>query len=319
MVEEATLEDVKSGSFESLTEDKNPALIGFEQFKSNPLSGIDTKALIQRNAVMKNEKKITAKEFQLKKLFLSYLGHYASRWDVMQVYPKQIKQKPAWFDLALSKFKDEEISNDNKKKIKTAFNTLWEFRDRSLPERVMSEEESNRQFGINSPYYTQPDIASPMPESEVISEEYPQTLPQEDFSPQPSPSYVPMPQSIPVEEQNDFGVRKIIPSGDSMLSRYIIPARKTIGITPSPSQPTSVLKPPQGEFTMGITQQVKDSGGSGSGAFSIGRSMFAGLRGKDSLQGIINQRKPNLPVQPVQVTPDETITVAQQPTVSHYR
>jgi hypothetical protein len=314
MVEEATLEDVKSGSFESLAEDKNPALIGFEQFKSNPLSGIDTKALIQRNAVMKNEKKLTNKEFQLKKLFLSYLAHYASRWDVMQVYPKQIKQKPAWFDLALSKFKDEEISSDNRKKIKTAFNTLWEFRDRSLPERVMSEEESNRQFGINSPYYTQPEISSPsLPEStEELPQEYPQTLPQEDFSPQPS--FTPMPQqSNSIEEENDFGIKKIVPSGDSLLSRYIIPARKTIGITPSPSQ--STLKPPQGNFTMGITQQIKDSGGSGSGAFGIGRSMFAGLRGKDSLQGIINQRKPNLPVQPVQVTPDETITVAQQPEV----
>ena len=117
----------------------------------------------------------------------------------------------------------------------------------------------------------------------------------------------------PPSDENPFGIRKVSPSGDTSLAKYIIPARRTIGITPSAS-PTS-LKPPQGEFVMGITQSEKESGGSGSGAFSIGKSMFAGLRGKDSLQGIINQRKPNLPVQPVQVTPDETITVAQQPTV----
>ena len=72
-------------------------------------------------------------------------------------YPKQIKQKPAWFELALSKFKDNEISPDDKKKIKDGLNTLWEYRDRNLPERVMSEEEANRQYGIQSPYYEQPE------------------------------------------------------------------------------------------------------------------------------------------------------------------
>jgi|WetSurMetagenome_2_1015567.scaffolds.fasta_scaffold71535_2 hypothetical protein len=315
MVEGATLEDIRSGEGEIIPEKSylDPSVEGLTQLEGNPLDKIDTKALMQRNEVMYKEKQISKRDYQLKRLFLLYIRNYADKWYSKITYPKQIKQKPAWFELALSKFKDSEISQDDKKKIKVGLNTLWEYRDRNLPERVMSEEESNRQYGIQSPYYEQPEAPiGQLPSYSEGSTEDILTQPQEGGYNQSSysePIIAP-----PLSDENPFGIRKVSPSGDTSLAKYIIPARRTIGITPSAASPTS-LKPPQGDFVMGITKSEKESGGSGSGAFSIGKSMFAGLRGKDSLQGIINQRKPNLPVQPMQVKPDETITVAQQPTV----
>lgn len=321
MADVATNEDLRLGGLESPTD--NTKILDFSKFGTNPLASIDTKAMIQRNDVMFKEKKIPRKDYELKKLFLRYLNHYAKRWEVMQVYPKQIKQQPAWFYLALNKFGDDELSRDNKKKIKDAFNTLWDYRDRSLPERALSEEESNRQYGTLSPYYTQPEATPVIDEStqlETLPAEYvPSIQPQEDFAPQVAPqTYIPEVQPTPSPTDNDYGVINFTPTKESLLSKYIIPARKTAGI-PTPtagiatSTPSPSLKPPQGEFTMGVTQSAKQSGGSGSGAFNIGRNLFSGLRSKDSLQEIINQRKPNLPVQPVQVQPSETITVAPQP------
>jgi hypothetical protein len=319
MVDEATAEDVISGDLYSAPPEKpiynSPVGLGMmAQIGGNPLEKIDwVKAMAPSMARFKDGKMKTKKEkkeFELKKLFKKYVEHYAEKWDAMKTYPKQIKQKPAWFDLALSKFKDEEISMDDKKKIKTAFNTLWEFRDANLPERIMNEEEANRQYGINSPYYTPPEV-SPTEVMNQSTETFTgdALAPTEDFS--PPPVYTPEPQITQPMEENDFGVRKVVPAGDSYLSNYIIPMRKTVVNTVPEVKPT--IKPPQGNFTMGITEAQKLSGGSGSGAFSIGRNIFAGIRGRDSLQGIINPGKPNLPEQSVQVKPDETITVAQTP------
>jgi hypothetical protein len=314
MVEGATLEDIKYSGIDSAPVDKsylNPAAGGLSQFGANPLKKIDVQALIKINEVLKNEKKISKKEYQLRRLFLLYINRYATKWNALENYPKQIKQKPAWFDLALGLFKDNEISAEDKKKIKEVFNALWEYRDRSLPERVMSEEEANRQYGVNSPYYIPPEEA---PMEGPVAED-------ETYTPDtsiPSPQAYPQQFTSPIEEQplaqyegdNDFGVRKIAPTGDLSLSRYIIPARKTIDVTTT-TNPT--MKPPQGNFNIGVTQSEKESGGSGGGAFNIGKNMFAGLRAADSLKGVMNQKKPNLPVQPMQVRPEETITVAQQP------
>lgn len=319
MVEGATIEDIRAGDITSVPEDrKNYGIISEvlkQEVGSNPLEKIDlVRAIAPSTAKYKDGKIRTSKdkkEYELKKLFVKYIQHYANKWDSMKAHPKQIKQKPAWFDYALSKFKDDEISAEDKKKIKVGLTSLWDFRDMTLPERVMGEEEANRQYGINSPYYTPPETSIGQ-ESDIMT-------PTEDILSTPStteeytqPTYnEPLPMSEP-EDENPFGVRKIAPSGDSYLSSYIIPMRKTVGVTPAPN---TGLRAPQSEFTMGITQTEKASGGSGSGAFSIGRNLFKDLRGKDSLQGIINQRKPNLPVQPVQVVPEETITVAPQPEI----
>jgi hypothetical protein len=313
MADRATLEDIKYSGLEAAPVDKtylNPAAGGLSQFGENPLAKIDTQALKKANDVLKSEKKITSKQHWVRKLFLQYVERYGKKWSALENYPKQIRQKPAWFDLALGLFKDSEISADDKKRIKEAFNVLWEYRDRSLPERVMSEEEANRQYGTKSPYYIQPEEA-PLEQIEPSDELYSgdTQTPQEYIEP-----IIPQTDQEPISqpEENDFGVRKIVPvgSGDTYLSRYIIPARKTIDVTTAANP---AMKPPQGTFTMGITQTQKESGGSGSGAFSIGKNMFAGLRAADSLKGVMNQPKPNLPVQPVQVKPNETITVAQQP------
>ena len=61
---------------------------------------------------------------------------------------------------------------------------------------------------------------------------------------------------------------------------------------------------------MGVTQPQKELGGSGKGAFSIGKNMLLGIRGGE---GIVYQSKPNLPSQPLTVTPEPI--VAQQPLV----
>ena len=312
MVEGATLEDIKYGGIDSAPADKsylNPAAGGLSQFGDNPLAKIDTQALRKVNEVLKNEKKITSKQYQLRKLFILYLIRYSTKWNAMENYPKQIKQKPAWFDLALGLFKENEISSDDKKKIKVVFNALWEYRDRSLPERAMGEEESNRQYGVNSPYYIQPEESVELAPSDEVYTEASIQPSQENY---PEPPYTANQPLTQYEGDNDFGVRKITPSNDLSLSRYIIPARKTIDVTTT-TNPT--MKPPQGTFNMGMTQSEKEFGGSGGGAFSIGKSMFAGLRTAGSLKGVMNQQKPNLPVQPVQVRPDETITVAPQPQV----
>jgi hypothetical protein len=314
MADRATLEDIKYGGLESAPADKsylNPAAGGLSQFGENPLAKIDFKALINANEVLKKEKKLSQKQYWVRRLFLQYCLHYSIKWSALENYPKQIRQKPAWFDLALGLFKDSEISAENKKTIKEVFNALWEYRDRSLPERVMSEEEANRQYGTRSPYYIQPE--EPLDQVESTDELYsgdaqaPQVYTEPLMSPSISEQSVQQPES-----DNDYGIISMKPKNDLSLSRYIVPVRKTVDAT---SQANPTMKPPQGGFTMGITQQQKESGGSGSGAFSIGKNMFAGLNTAGSLKGVMNQSKPTLPVQPVQVRPDETITVAQQPQV----
>jgi hypothetical protein len=301
MVEMATMENIQTRDTEEVPDKVylEAGSGGLKQFGDNPLKNIDF-ARAQALALAKyNEnkgKKDMKKEYELKKLFLRYMIKYASKWNAMENYPKQIKQKPAWFDLALSKFNENELSSTEKKKINAVFNALWEYRDKFLPERMMGEEESNRQYGIRSPYYEQPGASmDTMPQPDVSTEEI---LSPREFAPAMDTTEQEIIKQPDVG--NAFGVRKVIPSGESYLSGYIIPMRKsTINTTPVP-------KPPQGNFTMGITPH-KQTGGSGSGAFSIGRSMLSGFRGGDSLQGLITQRASVASPQPVQVKPDETI------------
>ena len=112
MVDEATAEDVLSGDLNSAPLEKpyynTPVGLGtMAQIGGNPLEKIDlVKAIAPSNAKNKDGKlksKKDRKEYGLKKLFITYMTHYVDKWDAMKAYPKQIKQKPAWFDLALSK------------------------------------------------------------------------------------------------------------------------------------------------------------------------------------------------------------------------
>lgn len=309
MVDGATLSDVRESDLENLPGERVQAEItsGLGQFGVNPIKDIDlTRAFASQKAKV-GEKKLSNKVATVRKLFLQYVKKYQGKWEVMKNYPKQIKQKPAWFDYALSLFDENEISARDKKRINDAFIGLWDYRDRLLPERVMAEEESIRQYGVKSPYYEQPeesmDMTSTYPEDTGVLSGPTSTPEPQVYSDVQQPQVVQQP-----EFDNTLGVRKIVPSGDSFLSGYISPIRRqTVDVSPSVKP---VIKPPQGEFTMGVTQSEKLKGGSGGGAFSIGASMLSGIRGGDSLQGIINQRVPSPPSQPVVVRPAETITVA---------
>ena len=308
----ATIEDIKDSVDEAKVSDKSylNTLSGSVKFEDNPLQNIDfARAVSINNATFNENKKLkdARHTFRLKNLLLQYVMKYVNKWMTVIEHPKQIKQKPAWFDLALSKFKENELSSDERRRIKEVFNALWEYRDRHLPERVMSEEESTRQYGINSPYYEQPE-ASMAPQTPTYGTP--------DIAPTsyPEPTYtIEQPVQQPSEEdENPFGIRKIQPSGDTYLSEYITPVRRTsINVAPS-AQP---LVKPQGAFTMGMTQGEKNVGGSGGGAFSIGQNMLSGIRGSGGLKQVLTQKQPNLPQQPIQVVPNETITVAQQPPV----
>jgi hypothetical protein len=306
----ATLSDVRESDIENFSGEKAQAGItsGLSQFGVNPIKNIDLTRAEASNNAKKKENRISKKVYTVKRLFIQYVNKYKSKWEVMKNYPKQIKQKPAWFDYALSLFDESEISQRDKKILNDAFIGLWEYRDRLLPERVMGEEESIRQYGVKSPYYEQPEesmeTSLTLPEeTEILSESTP--VEYQVYSDVQQPQVVQQP-----EFDNTLGVRKIVPSGDSFLSGYISPIRRqTVDVTPSVKP---VVRPPQGEFTMGVTQSEKLKGGSGGGAFSIGASMLSGIRGGDSLQGIINQRMPSPPSQPVAVRPAETITIAQQ-------
>lgn len=307
MVESATMEDIqdiRSGEGESAP-DKfylSPTAGGLSQFGDDPLGKIDfARASAINTATFKEKGGKYKREFELKKLFLRYVQKYARKWKAMENYPKQIKQKPAWFDIALSMFKENEISTQDKKKINEVFNALWEYRDRLLPERVMSEEESMRQYGIRSPYYeqTEPSVGAPMqqeqflqPEGEILTPEPTDIMAPQVYTGEPQPMQ-------PSEPETMLGVRKVRPpTDDSFLSGYISPIRST-GIPTAGVKPS--IKPPQSSFSMGINQPQKELGGSGSGAFSIGKNMLSGIR---KGEGIVYESKPILPSQPLPVTPE---------------
>ena len=315
MVESATMEDIqdiRSGESESAP-DKfylSPTAGGLSQFGDDPLGKIDfARASAANTAAWKEKGGKYKREYELKRLFLRYVQKYARKWKAMENYPKQIKQKPAWFDIALSMFKENEISTQDKKKINEVFNALWEYRDRLLPERVMSEDESVRQYGIRSPYYEQAEqpMGAPMqqeqflqPEGEILSQEPTDIMAPQVYTGEPQPVQ-------PIESETALGVRKFRPSADdSFLSGYISPIRST-GIPTAGVK--STIKPPQSSFAMGINQPQKEMGGSGSGAFSIGKNMLSGIR---TGEGIVYERKPNLPSQPLTVTPEP---IATQPLV----
>jgi hypothetical protein len=160
----ATIEDIKDSVGEGSVSDKSylNTFGGSVRFEDNPLQNIDFARAYSMNTVKFKEgakNKETKREYFLKKLLIEYVKKYVNKWMTVIEHPKQIKQKPAWFDTALSKFQENELTASERKRIKEAFNALWEYRDRHLPERVMSEEESTRQYGINSPYYEQPEAS----------------------------------------------------------------------------------------------------------------------------------------------------------------
>jgi len=305
MVEGATVEDVKSSVGEEPVKDKfylNPISGGLSQFTENPLQNMDFARLLAGANVKFAEnksKKGAKREFFLKKLFLQHAMKYQNKWESLADHPKQIRQKPAWFDLALGTFTSDELSFADKQKIKNVFNTLWEYRDRYVPERVMGEEESVRQYGVSSPYFEQPEAApetqppSPMNiPSQPIREEYTQSLDQ-GISPAPEEEYL--------------GIRKIQPTERSYLSEYVVPVQRSVLF----EQPAPPVAAPAGESPMGMLQPQRIRGGSGNSVFNMGRNMLSGIRGGSALQNIATQRAPTLPNRSIQVRPDETITVAE--------
>jgi len=318
----ATIEDVKYSSNDPIEQRYQKASREeISQLGANPLRNIDLARAEAANVAYANQnkgKKGVANIFQLKKLLIQYVKKYQNKWDAMLTYPKQIKQRPAWFDLALSKFSESEITSADKKVIKAAFNQLWDYRDRIEPTRVMSEEESVRQYGINSPYYQPPesqfegqisDISAEAGEMDVLPET-PQVYPESTFSEQP---IVQQP-----DTENVFGVRKVTPS-ENYLSGYMSPVRSTFSDL-IPKWKPSVEKPTpepviQQNITIGQKEKISSDTGTGKGAFGIGSSMLRGISGGSALQGIMSPSKPSLPTQQVQVKPEETITVAQQPQV----
>lgn len=309
----ATLEDVIANRDEEPLQQKEyiKAVSGeISQLGVNPLSKIDfAKAEALNNSSYK-ERKVTKRVYELKKVFLRYAKKYALKWDAVMNYPKQIKQKPAWFDLALSMFKDNEISTSDKKVIRNAFNMLWEFRDRMEPERVMDEEESLRQYGINSPYYQQPETSADMGG----------LLPSEEMSPtdvllpsQPDTDYTPPATIIePTYQQPStsmLGVRKVAPQNDEDFLSGMGGFKSNI-VDMTPLSRNKGLPKPQGNFPVGLTPSIKKSS-AGGGAFDIGRNLFSTYS-----SGAVKTPQMNLPSQPVQVRPDETITVAPQPQIA---
>jgi len=298
-----------------IIKDQLPSGGRLTQMVDEPLKNIDLAYAESSNAAQLKERKINKHEFELKRLFLRYIKKYKLKWRSLINYPKQIKQEPAWFHLGLSTFTEDQISAKNKKIIKDAFTALWDYRDSILPERVMTEEESLRQYGIHSPYYQAPEDTSMEPINTLSMPSTTDELLAIGSTSQPEDLSYSSPVEQPVEykppEENTLGVRQIVPSSDDYLSQYVIPMRKTT-ITPSTvqSQPQ-----PQGTFVMGVTQPQKNIGGSGGGAFSIGQNMLSGIRGSGGLKQVLTQKQPNLPQQPIQVLPNETITVAQQPPV----
>lgn len=324
----ATAEDVISGEpvKQSYIElQKEASSEGLTQMGKNPLAGIDfAKAEAMNNAAYMEKKYKGAKGkriYELKKVFLRYAKKYALKWDAVINYPKQIKQKPAWFDLALSLFNEDEISSTDKKKIRLAFNILWDYRDRMEPERVMPEEESLRQYGITSPYYQQPEaeFGGLQPSEEIAPSDVLSITPEE-YEPQVAStvergiSEMAPPQPSPAESA--LGVRKISPDENKdYLSGYVGGFKSNIvELTPFPTKKTGIA--PHGEFAVGATGAIKSAGDASRGsAFNIGRSMFSSFSKGGVLREAATPPKPALPVQPVTTTPSEVTPITQPPTM----
>lgn len=324
MADGATVEDVLSGEPVrklSFTEAQKEASSGeLTQLGENPLAGIDFAKAEAMNKAYYEENKRNSKvkrEYLLKRLFLQYARKYALKWNAVLNYPKQIKQKPAWFDLALSLFKESEISQVDKKKISLAFNRLWEYRDRMEPERVLPEEESLRQYGVTSPYYQQPEAeyGGLQPSEELLPSDV-LTTPQPEFESRIASDVERevMQAELPQPQQtNVFGVRTIKPEEHKdYLSGYIGGfGSRVVDLAPFPVKKGTVA--PQGEFDVGATKSVKNAGNTGGGAFSIGRNMFSSFSTGGILKSAMTPTKPTLPSAPVTTVPPEVTPIGTQP------
>lgn len=288
-MDNATMENVQGlQSGESMSApDKfylNSAAGGLSQFGDDPFGNIDfARASAINTATFKEKGGKYKREYELKKLFLRYVIKYSRKWKVMENYPKQIKQKPAWFDMALSLFNENEISIADKKKINAVFHALWEYRDRLLPERVMNEEESVRQYGLSSPYYEQPESPglpireesySPQ-EGEVLSNSSNMLPTQVVYSGEPR-------YQQQIDQESSLGVRKVSSNGEDPTFMYVAPVRSFDMLRPrtfTMFKPTElvqsrVVRSPQGKFGVGALH----IGGYGSEAFSVGKDLLSGER-----------------------------------------
>jgi hypothetical protein len=241
----ATIEDLRN-------QDPNMAILADEkqtelgQMETNPLQGIDTVRVMASTTAAAKEKKISKRDFQLKKLFLQYLNKYSRNVEKFKRYPKQIKQEPAWFYDALDLFKENEISSVDKKRIISFFSALKDYKSQNEPGSMMPEEEANRQYGMMSPYSENPPTAEFEGESDMESIDTgrisqgmkDQLAEQQSQREQPEDTYIS--QTPQQSSGNDLGIGKLNLSGDqSFISGYITPFKSSI----TPTQSTPSMQP----------------------------------------------------------------------------
>jgi len=120
------------------------------------LTGLNNVNVAQYLTTLKNDKLLSKRDKQLKKLFLLYLRKYQKNPEKFKRHPKQIKNLPTWFYDALDLFKQNEMSRDLKNQIKTYFESLIAYRDSIIginQDQIVSQDQ---QFGTASPYAETP-------------------------------------------------------------------------------------------------------------------------------------------------------------------
>lgn len=116
----------------------------------NQYSKPETKVYI--NKKINNDPGLNKKQKMIKKLLLQYLAKYINDLEHYKSHPNQIGQKPSWLERALPLFSETEISRKDKDNIVGFVRALGIYRDQHSPKTRMPEEESLRQYGLNSEY-----------------------------------------------------------------------------------------------------------------------------------------------------------------------
>lgn len=248
----ATIEDIRESVDEDASIFTEPSQSGLLQMESNPLKTIDTVRIFTSTNAAHKEKKLSKRDYQLKKLFLQYINKYSKNIENFKRYPRQIKQEPAWFYHALDLFKENEISSANKKRIIGFVKDLQDYKSQNAPDTMLSEEESLRQHGLTSRYSEETPL-----EGEFSGESYvddidteglmksttAQMRSQADLARSQRSSQEPQyqsddllygaPPSIPSYTEDTMGVGKLQSTGDQdFIAGYISPIKSSISSTP---------------------------------------------------------------------------------------
>lgn len=116
----------------------------------NKYSNTENKIYI--NKKINEDPGLNKKQKMVKKLLLQYLTKYINDIDHYKSHPNQIGQKPSWLERALPLFSETEIPKKDKESIVGFVKALGIYRDQHSPKNKMPEEESIRQYGLNSEY-----------------------------------------------------------------------------------------------------------------------------------------------------------------------